>query len=157
MHEARPEAFSTDRYLATEGDGRRIVRLKAKQHFFLQGSTADSIYYIQSGRAKLTVVSKKGKEATVTLLAAKDFFGEECLAQPGRIRTSTASAIVACVALKISREQMLRVLHEEHVFSTHFLNFMLLRGIRTQADLIDQLFNSSERRLAGILLLRVRA
>jgi CRP-like cAMP-binding protein len=153
MDETRTQAFTTDSYLRSEGDGRKIVHLKAKQRFFVQGGHADSIFYIQSGRAKLTVVSKKGKEATVTLLSAKDFFGEECLAVPSGLRTSTASAIVACVVLKIAREQMLRVLHEEHAFSTFFLNFMLLRGIRTQADLIDQLFNSSERRLARILLL----
>ena len=153
MNETRTVAFSTDSYLGSEGDGRKVVLLMAKQRFFVQGGHADSIFYIQSGRAKLTVVSKKGKEATVTLLAAKDFFGEECLAVPAGLRTSTASAIVACVVLKISRDQMLSVLHEEHAFSTYFLNFMLLRGIRTQADLIDQLFNSSERRLARILLL----
>jgi CRP-like cAMP-binding protein len=153
MDARKNEAFSVDGYLGAEGEGRKIVRLKAKQHFFLQGGQADSIFYIQSGRAKLTVVSKKGKEATVTLLAANDFLGEECLTAPAGIRTATASAIVACVALKISREQMLHVLHDEHLFSTFFLNFMLLRGIRTQADLIDQLFNSSERRLARILLL----
>jgi CRP-like cAMP-binding protein len=153
MDETTKGAFNTDSYLGAEGEGRKIVRLKAKQHFFLQGAHADSVFYIQSGRAKLTVVSKKGKEATVTLLAAHDFLGEESLTAPSGKRTSTASAIVACVALKISREQMLRTLHEEHVFSTFFLNFMLLRGIRTQADLIDQLFNSSERRLARILLL----
>jgi CRP/FNR family transcriptional regulator, cyclic AMP receptor protein len=153
MDAATRKAFSVDGYLGAEGEGRKIVRLKAKQHFFLQGGQADSIYYIQSGRAKLTIVSKKGKEATVTLLTAQDFLGEEALATATSLRTSTASAVVACVALKISREHMLRVLHEEHAFSTFFLNFMLLRGIRTQADLIDQLFNSSERRLARILLL----
>jgi CRP-like cAMP-binding protein len=153
MESEKKETFSVEGYLGTEGNGRKIIRLKAKQHFFLQGGHADSIFYIQSGRAKLTVVSKKGKEATVTLLATKDFLGEESLASPTGVRTSTASAVVACVALKISREQMLHVLHEEHLFSTYFLNFMLLRGIRTQADLIDQLFNSSERRLARILLL----
>jgi CRP-like cAMP-binding protein len=145
--------FKTTNFLETEGEGRKIVRLKAKQHFFVQGSSADSIFYIQAGRAKLTVVSKKGKEATVTLLAAGEFFGEESLAAIGVLRTSTATALVACVALKIGRAHMLRALHEEHSFSTFFLNFMLLRGIRTQADLIDQLFNSSERRLARILLL----
>ena len=153
MDGARNKVFDTGSFLGNEGEGRKVVRLKAKQHFFTQGGPADSIFYIQTGRAKLTVVSKKGKEATVTLLAAGDFLGEESLAAVGALRTSTATAIVSCAALKIGRAQMLRVLHEEHVFSTFFLNFMLLRGIRTQADLIDQLFNSSERRLARILLL----
>lgn len=145
--------FDTANYLANEGEGRKTVRLKAKQLFFSQGGPADSIFYLHSGRAKLTVVSQKGKEATVTLLAPGDFIGEESLTEPGAFRTATASALVTCMALKIGRSQMLRVLHEEHAFSAFFLNLMLLRGIRTQADLIDQLFNSSERRLARTLLL----
>ena len=147
------KVFDTSGYLAGEGDGRKIVRLKSKQHFYAQGGPADSIFYLQTGRAKLTVVSKRGKEATITLLAAGDFIGEECLLGLTAVRTATASALVACVALKVAREQMLRVLHEEHAFSAFFLNFMLLRGMRTQADLVDQLFNSSERRLARTLLL----
>lgn len=146
-------AFNTAQYLRSDGDGRKLVALKAKQIFFSQGGAADSVFYLQSGRAKLTVVSKKGKEATVTLLAAGDFMGEESLTAEGVIRMATASALVACVALKIDRKQMLNVLHDEHAFAALFLNFMLLRGIRTQADLIDQLFNSSERRLARILLI----
>jgi CRP/FNR family transcriptional regulator, cyclic AMP receptor protein len=147
------KAFVTADYLGSEGHGRKFVRLKAKQPFFAQGAPADSVFYLQSGRAKLTVVSKKGKEATITLLAAGDFMGEESLTEADAIRSATACALVACVALKIAREQMLEVLHEEHKFSKFFLNFMLLRGMRTQADLVDQLFNSSERRLARALLL----
>jgi CRP-like cAMP-binding protein len=153
MDQATNKAFDTAGYLATEGKGRKIVRLKSKQIFFTQGGGADSVFYLQTGRAKLTVVSKKGKEATITLLAAGDFMGEESLAVVGAIRMATASALVTCVALKIEREQMLHILHEEHAFAALFLNFMLRRGMRTQADLIDQLFNSSERRLARILLL----
>jgi CRP-like cAMP-binding protein len=149
---AKPH-FDSAIYLATEGTGRKIVRLKARQVLFAQGSSADSVFYIQTGRAKLTVLSKRGKEATVTLLAAGDFVGEEAITAEGALRMASATAIVACVALKIGREQMLHVLHEEHLFSAFFLNFMLLRGMRTQADLIDQLFNSSERRLARTLLL----
>jgi CRP/FNR family transcriptional regulator, cyclic AMP receptor protein len=147
------KVFETADYLGNEGDGRKFVRLKAKQMFFSQGAPADSVFYLQTGRAKLTVVSKKGKEATITLLAAGDFMGEESLTEVDATRSATACALVACVALKIGREQMLEVLHEEHKFSKFFLNFMLLRGIRTQADLVDQLFNSSERRLARALLL----
>jgi len=146
-------AFDIAGYLGSEGDGRKIVRLRAKQLFFSQGAPADSVFYLQAGRAKLTVVSKKGKEATVTLLSAGDFIGEESLTGTSAIRTATATALVACSALKIVREQALLLLNEEHAFSAFFLNFMLLRGMRTQADLIDQLFNSSERRLARTLLL----
>jgi CRP/FNR family cyclic AMP-dependent transcriptional regulator len=153
MNEEANKAFDSASYLASEGKGRKIVRVRAKQHFFAQGASADAVFYLQSGRAKLTVVSKKGKEATVTLLAAGDFLGEEALTALGTVRSATATALVACMALKIEREQMLLVLHEEGAFAALFLNFMLLRGMRTQADLIDQLFNSSERRLARTLLL----
>jgi CRP/FNR family transcriptional regulator, cyclic AMP receptor protein len=145
--------FNTTIFLATEGKGRKIVRHKIKQAFFSQGSPANSVFYLQTGRAKLTVVSKKGKEATVTLLAAGDFFGEESMIGSVETRTATASATTVCDALEITREQMLRVLHEEHAFSDFFMQFVLVRGMRTQADLVDQLFNSSERRLARTLLL----
>jgi CRP-like cAMP-binding protein len=153
MDRGTHKTFDATDYLGSEGDGRKLVRLKAKQPFFIQGGPADSIFYLQTGRAKLTVVSKKGKEATVTLLAAGDFMGEESLTEAGAVRSSTACALVACVALKIAREQMLIALHKDYELSKFFLNFMLLRGMRTQADLIDQLFNSSERRLARTLLL----
>jgi CRP-like cAMP-binding protein len=153
MDEGAKKTFDTADYLASEGEGRKIFHVKSKQAIFVQGSDADSIFYLQHGRAKLTVVSKKGKEATVTLLATGDFVGEECLTESGAIRTSTASALVACVVLKIGRDQMLRIMHEERAFSAFFLKFMLIRGMRTQADLVDQLFNSSERRLARTLLL----
>jgi CRP/FNR family cyclic AMP-dependent transcriptional regulator len=145
--------FDRADYLATEGMGRKIVRLKAKQVFFSQGGPADSVFFIQAGRAKVTVVSKRGKEATITLLAAGDFAGEEAITSEGVKRVGSGSATIACVALMIERNEMLRVLREEQLFSHFFLNFMLLRGMRTQADLIDQLFNSSERRLARTLLL----
>ena len=111
------------------------------------------MYYLQSGRAKLTVVSKRGKEATVTMLAAGDFFGEESMAGVSELRTSSASAVTLCVVMKIEKARCSSVLHEEHAFSDFFMQFILTRGIRTQADLVDQLFNSSERRLARVLLL----
>ena len=145
--------FDTAVFLASEGPGRSILHNAAKQSFFSQGDSADSVFYLQSGRAKLTVVSKRGKEATVTMLAAGDFFGEESMAAIGAQRTATAMAVSVCLALKIERSRMLRVLHEEHTFSDFFMQFILTRGIRTQADLVDQLFNSSERRLARTLLL----
>ena len=140
-------------FLARAGLGRRVVQLKPKEPFFSQGDTADCVYYVQSGRAKLTVISKAGKEATIALLAAGDFVGEESLAGTPGLRMATATAITPCSALKIERTEMIRAMHEEHAFSDLFLKFLLERSMKTQADLIDQLFNSSEKRLARILLL----
>jgi CRP/FNR family cyclic AMP-dependent transcriptional regulator len=145
--------FDAEAFLANGGLGRQIVQVKSKESFFSQGDPADSIFYLQKGRAKLTVVSQKGKEATITLLSAGDFIGEETLASVGGLRMATATAITACVAMQIERGEMIRVMHEEHTFSDRFLRFLLARSMRTQADLIDQLFNSSEKRLARILLL----
>jgi CRP/FNR family transcriptional regulator, cyclic AMP receptor protein len=145
--------FDPVRYLETSGVGRKLARFKAKCAFYSQGSSADSVFYIHSGRAKLTVVSKRGKEATVTLLAAGDFVGEESLSGTAQVRMASARAITECMALRIDSREMLRVLHNEKSFSNFFIKFMVARGVRTQADLIDQLFNSSERRLARILLL----
>ena len=153
MTELRSIAFDPAAFLAHAGLGRRIVQLKAKEVFFSQGSSADSIFYLQKGRAKLTVVSMAGKEATITLLNAGEFVGEECVAGVAGLRLATATAITACTALKIERLEMIRVLHGEHAFSDLFLTFLLARSMRTQADLVDQLFNSSEKRLARILLL----
>jgi CRP/FNR family cyclic AMP-dependent transcriptional regulator len=153
MNDLKRTLFDPSAFLAEAGLGRRIIHLKAREAFFTQGSPADCVFYIQSGRAKLTVVSQNGKEATITLLSAGQFTGEESIAGPVGLRLATATAITACVALKIERAEMIRVLHEEHGFSDLFLKFLLARGMRTQADLIDQLFNSSEKRLARILLL----
>jgi CRP-like cAMP-binding protein len=145
--------FDPVAFLASAGCGRKFVRLKAKETFFSQGEAADCVIYLQSGRAKLTVVSERGKEATITLLGPGDFIGEESIASVSGLRLATATAITVCTALKIERSEMIRVLHEEHGFSDLFLKFLLTRGMRIQADLIDQLFNSSEKRLARILLL----
>jgi CRP-like cAMP-binding protein len=145
--------FDAASFLASAGLGRRIIQLAPKQEFFSQGDPADSVFYLQQGRAKITIVSQAGKEATITLLSAGDFVGEEALAGMVQIRLATATAISACSALKIGREEMIRVMHEEHEFSDLFLKFLLGRSIRVQADLVDQLFNSSEKRLARILLL----
>jgi CRP-like cAMP-binding protein len=133
--------------------GRGVIRLAPKEAFFSQGDPADSIFYLQSGRAKVTVVSRAGKEATIALLSEGDFVGEEALAAMAGLRLATATAITACTALKISRDEMIRTLHVEHSFSDLFLKSILERSMRIQADLIDQLFNSSEKRLARILLL----
>jgi CRP-like cAMP-binding protein len=146
-------AFDPANYLANSGIGRKLIRFKSKHGFLSQGSPANAVFYIHSGRAKLTVVSKRGKEATVTLLAARDFVGEEFISEDCQLHTATACAITICVVLKIDSVEMLRIMHVEHAFSDLFLKFMVARGIRIQADLIDQLFNSSERRLARILLL----
>jgi CRP/FNR family transcriptional regulator, cyclic AMP receptor protein len=153
MVAAENGTFDVAVFLKNTGLGRRIVQLKPKDVFFAQGSPADSVFYLQTGRAKLTVVSKNGKEATITLLSAGEFVGEESIAGVLGLRMATATAITSCSALKIEREEMIRVLHEEHAFSDLFLKFLLARGMRTQADLVDQLFNSSEKRLARILLL----
>jgi CRP/FNR family transcriptional regulator, cyclic AMP receptor protein len=153
MNESRVAAFDAAAFLANAGLGRKIVQLKAKQTFFTQGNPAGFIFYLQKGRAKLTVVSQGGKEATITLLSSGDFVGEESLAAIGGRHMATATAISACTALKIERQEMIRVMHDEHSFSDLFLSFLLARSMRTQADLVDHLFNSSEKRLARILLL----
>lgn len=153
MTEKKKVSFDAADFLMRSGLGRRLVKTKAKHTLFAQGDLADAIFYLQKGRAKLTVVSIRGKEATITLLSAGDFIGEEALAGVGGLRMATATAITACTALKISREEMTRVIHAEHSFSDLFLKFLLARSMRTQADLVDQLFNSSEKRLARILLL----
>src|ERR1700734_2329612 len=153
MAEKGERPFNIRKYLSTSGPGRTIIRLDAKQIFSIQGNPADCLFYLQMGRAKLTIVSKGGKEATVTLLAPGDFFGEECMAGPNELRTTSATAVTVCVVLKIAAEELTQVLHEENAFSDLFVQFLALRSRRTQADLVDQLFNNSERRLARTLLL----
>ena len=153
MNEQGKTAFDPAAFLTNAGLGRKIVRLRAKGIFFSQGNPADSIFYLQTGRAKLTVVSKAGKEATISLLVAGDFLGEESLASVGGLHMATATAVTTCTAMKVDRSEMIRVMHEEHAFSDLFVKFLLARSMRTQADLVDQLFNNSEKRLARILLL----
>jgi CRP-like cAMP-binding protein len=145
--------FDSAAFLAHAGLGRTIVELKPQQTFFCQGDAADSVFYLQKGRARVTVVSQRGKEATITLLSATDFVGEESLAAIAGLRLATATAVNTCTALKITKQEMTRVMHEEPAFADLFLKFLLARSMRTQADLVDQLFNSSEKRLARILLL----
>ncbi len=153
MNVIAPLAFDPESFLESSGIGRRTVELKAKQSFFSQGDVADCVYYLRKGRAKVTIVSNEGKEATITLLAPREFVGEESLASVGGRRLTTATALTACTALRIERDEMIRAMHGEHQFSDLFIKFLLVRGMRTQADLVDQLFNSSEKRLARILLL----
>jgi CRP/FNR family cyclic AMP-dependent transcriptional regulator len=146
------KSFDPQAFLSSAGTGRRLVSFKAKEPLFTQGAPADSVIYIHSGRARLTVVSMSGKEATLSLLAEGDFVGEESLAGANGVRIATATAVTACRAIKIERTEMIRVMHEEHAFSDMFLAFLLARSIKGQADLIDQLFNNSEKRLARVLL-----
>jgi CRP/FNR family cyclic AMP-dependent transcriptional regulator len=145
--------FDLATFLQEAGVGRRVVQLKPRQVFFSQGSSADAIFYLRSGRAKLTVVSEDGKEATIALLSAGEFIGEESLASVGGLHLATASAIDPCTALRMEREEMIRLMHEEHAFSEMYLRFLLTRSMRAQADLVAQLFDSSEKRLARILLI----
>jgi CRP/FNR family cyclic AMP-dependent transcriptional regulator len=153
MTERKEMDFDADAFLASVGLGRRIVQLTPDQAFFSQGDPANAVFYLRKGRARLTVVAKSGKEATIALLSAGDFVGEESMAGAVGFRLATATAMTACTALKIDRAEMIRVLHEEHAFSDLFLRFLLARSMRAQADLVDQLFNSSEKRLARVLLL----
>jgi CRP/FNR family cyclic AMP-dependent transcriptional regulator len=145
--------FDATTYLAGSGPERKTIEIEPNNTFFRQGDKAEAVFYLRRGRAKLTVVSPIGKEATITLLAAGEFFGEESLAAVVGSRLSTATAMNACEALKIGRGEMIRVIRDEPALAELFLSFLLSRSMRTQADLVDQLFNSSEKRLARILLL----
>ena len=144
-------AFDAQAFLDTAGVARKVIELKKAAVVYSQGDTAKSIMYLQAGGVKLSVVNEVGKEAVVAILEPGDFFGEGCLAgQP--IRMATATAITPSAVLDIEKSEMFKVLHEQHAFSDRFLTFMLARNIRIEEDLIDQLFNSSEKRLARTLL-----
>lgn len=145
--------FDPSVFLAQAGLGRQIIELKPKDSFFRQGDKADAVFHLQRGRAKLKVVSQIGKEATISLLTAGEFVGEESLAAIVGLRLATATAVTACTALKIGRDEMVRVMRDEPAFADLFLKFLLARSMRTQADLVDQLFNSCEKRLARVFLL----
>src|ERR1017187_10338301 len=153
MAEVRSMTFDLATFLEEAGAGRKLVRLKPKQNFFSQGDPADAIFYLRTGRVKIAVVSPDGREATIALLSPGEFIGEESLASVGGLHLATATAIDVCSALRIAREEMIRVMHEERSFSEMYMKFLLARSMRTQADLVDQLFNSSEKRLARILIL----
>jgi CRP/FNR family transcriptional regulator, cyclic AMP receptor protein len=146
-------AFQPAAFLAHTGLGRTIVDLKKDQTIFSQGDAADAVFYVQKGRVKLTVISKRGKEATIALLGAGKFLGEECIAAIQPQRLATATAITPATVLRIERKEMVRVLHEEKLFSEVFVSYLLARNARIQEDLVDHLFNSSEKRLARALLL----
>jgi CRP/FNR family transcriptional regulator, cyclic AMP receptor protein len=144
--------FDPQAFLASIGDGRRIVSLTKKRVVFAQGDPADAVFYIQRGKIKLTVVSKTGREATLGFLAEGAFFGEGSLAgQP--LRMGSAVAAADCTLLRIAKKSMMQAIHREHAFSDMFVAYLLARNVRYEEDLVDQLFNSSEKRLARILLL----
>jgi CRP-like cAMP-binding protein len=144
--------FDPHAFLATISEGRKFVLFPRKQTIFAQGDTADAVFYIQTGKVKLTVVSKTGKEATIGILSDGDFFGEGGLAGQ-LLRMSSATAMTDCAVLRIDKKAMMEALHREHEFSDLFVAYLLARNIRYEEDLVDQLFNSSEKRLARILLL----
>ena len=147
--------FDVEKFLESAGVSRRVVRLARGARAFAQGSPATNVFYIQSGRVKLSVVSTAGKEAVVAMLGPGDFFGEGCLAGQPR-RMGTATAVEPTTALRIEKDEMMRTLHEQSDLSDRFIAHMLARNIRIEEDLVDQLFNSSEKRLARTLLLLAR-
>jgi len=144
--------FDLKTFLSTINGGRTIVTAPKKHTIFTQGDSSDSVFYIQRGRIKLTVFAKNGREATIGILNEGDFFGEGCLAaQP--LRMCTATAMTDSTLMRIDKKSMMEVIHREHSFSDMFVAYLLTRNIRYEEDLVDQLFNSSEKRLARILLL----
>jgi len=144
--------FDPKIFLSTINGGRRVAVFPKKQTIFVQGDPSDAVFYIQTGKVKLTVVSKIGKEATIGILNEGQFFGEGCLTgQP--LRLCSATAMTDCSVMRIDKKSMVEVLHREHAFSDMFVTYLLARNIRYEEDLVDQLFNSSEKRLARILLL----
>ena len=149
---APQHAFDPHTFLAKVGAGRTLVACRAQSPIFAQGEAADAVFYLQEGQVKLTVVSEQGKEAVIALLEAQAFFGEACLTgQP--VRMATATAITECALMRIAKPAMIGVLHAEPAFSELFMAYLLSRNGRIEADLIDHLFNSSEKRLARVLLL----
>jgi CRP-like cAMP-binding protein len=144
--------FDPGTFLATIGQGRKSVTVAKKQSVFAQGDAADAVFYIQRGKVRLTVVSKVGKEATIGILSEGNFFGEGSLAGQG-LRMGSAAAMTDCQLLRIEKRAMMEALHREHTFSDLFVAYLLARNIRYEEDLVDQLFNSSEKRLARVLLM----
>jgi CRP-like cAMP-binding protein len=144
--------FDPGTFLSTIGEGRRTLFVGKKQTIFAQGDPTDAVFYIQKGKIKLTVISSNGKEATIGILGEGDFFGEGCLAGQ-HLRMGSASAVTNCDILRIDKKVMMQALHREHEMSDMFVAYLLVRNIRYEEDLVDQLFNSSEKRLARILLL----
>ena len=145
--------FDAKTFLARAGLGKKLLNLKKNELAFAQGDPADAIFYVQKGRLRITVTSANGKEATITLVGPGEFLGENCMVSAHPVRLATATAMTESILLKISKAEMTRVLRQEPELSEMFVAFLLNRNARIQADLVDQLFNSSEKRLARILLL----
>jgi len=145
--------FDAKAFLAKAGLGKKLVNLKKSETAFAQGDPSDAVFYVQKGRLRVTVTSANGKEATITLVGPGEFLGENCMVSAHPLRLATATAMTDCTLLKISKAEMVRVLHDQQELSEMFMAFLLTRNARIQADLVDQLFNSSEKRLARILLL----
>jgi len=145
--------FDPETFLARAGLGRQVFNLKKNETVYAQGDAADAIFYVQKGQLRVTVTSANGKEATLALVGAREFLGEDCMVLAHPLRLATATAMTECALLRISKAEMVRVVHREHALSDVFVSFLLTRNARVQADLVDQLFNSSEKRLARILLL----
>jgi CRP/FNR family transcriptional regulator, cyclic AMP receptor protein len=156
LAQKQTKAFDPKVFLANVGAGRTVRHYRPKQAIFSQGDRADAVFYIQEGKVKLSVLSKQGKEATVALLGKDDFLGEGCIASDQPLRLATATAVTDCSILRIEKSRMLGTLHEEHEFSDMFVGYLVELHGRTQADLVDQLFNSSEKRLARALLILSR-
>ena len=146
-------AFDAKTFLARAGLGRKLISLRKNDTPFVQGDPSDAIFYVQKGKLRVTVTSANGKEATITLVGEEEFLGEDCMISAHPLRLSTATAMTECALLRISKVEMVRVLHKEPELSEMFTSFLLARNARIQADLVDQLFNSSEKRLARVLLL----
>jgi CRP-like cAMP-binding protein len=144
--------FDPKKFLSTIDGGRKITAIPRKQRIFVQGDSSDAVFYILTGKVRITVVSESGKEGTIGILNEGDFFGEGCLTGQ-LLRLCSASAMTDCSVMRIDKKAMMEVLHREHAFSDMFLAYLLTRNIRYEEDLVDQLFNSSEKRLARILLL----
>jgi CRP/FNR family transcriptional regulator, cyclic AMP receptor protein len=145
--------FEPETFLNKVGTGKSTVTKTKGETVFAQGDAADSVYFVQKGKVKIGVVSKQGKEAIVAVLGVGEFVGEDCIATSHPVRLVTARAMTDCVLLRIDKKAMIQVLSADHAFSEVFVTFLLARSARIQEDLIDQLFNSSEKRLARILLL----
>ena len=145
--------FDPKAFLARAGLGKQILSLDKNETAYAQGDAADAIFYVQKGQLRVTVTSANGKEATIALVGVGEFLGEDCMVLAHPLRLATATAMTECALLRISKAEMVRVLHQEHALSDVFVSFLLTRNARVQADLVDQLFNSSEKRLARILLL----
>jgi CRP-like cAMP-binding protein len=149
---SKARGFDPDTFLATIGEGRKVMSVPKKESIFAQGDKADAVFYIQTGKVRLTVVSQTGKEATIGIVSAGTFFGEGSLAGQ-LLRMGSAAAMTDCEILRVDKKTMMAALHGEPAFSEMFVAYLLARNVRYEEDLVDQLFNSSEKRLARILLL----